>query len=182
MNDRNNNLIWIDLEMTGLDPRLHRILELATVVTDSNLNILSEGPVLVIHQSEEHLLYMDQWNKKVHTDTGLLKEVQSSILNELDASNITIEFLKNWVNLKVSPICGNSIAQDRRFLFKYMPKLESYFNYRYLDVSTVKELMIRWRPDLISGFKCNKIHRALEDIYESISELLYYRGNFINCK
>lgn len=178
---RNHNLIWIDLEMTGLNPELDRILEVATVVTDSQLNILSEGPVLTIHQTELQLLTMNQWNIRTHTNTGLLKKVQESELNELDASNLTIEFLKNWVDFKTSPICGSSIAQDRRFLIKYMPKLESYFNYRYLDVSTIKELVIRWRPDLLSGFQCFKTHRALKDIHDSISELMYYRKHFINC-
>lgn len=176
---RNNNLIWIDLEMTGLDSNLNRILEIATIVTDNQLNILSEGPVLAIYQSELQLSLMDSWNIKTHTSTGLLKKVRSSKLNELDASDLTIKFLKNWVNPKTSPICGNSIAQDRQFLIKYMPKLESYFNHRYLDVSTVKELMMRWKPDLVSGLKIYKTHRALEDIKASISELMYCRQYFI---
>lgn len=179
---RDSNLIWIDLEMTGLNPELDRILEIATLVTDNQLNILSEGLVLIIYQPELQLSLMNEWNRKTHTASGLLKEVRSSKLNELDASYLTIKFLKNWINFKASPICGSSIAQDRRFLIKYMPELESYFNHRYLDVSTIKELVVRWRPDLISGFKSHKIHRALSDIHESISELIYYRKYFIHYK
>lgn len=178
----NDNLIWIDLEMTGLNPEIDRILEIATLITDSRLNILSEGPVLAIYQSEPNLLLMNEWSARTHGFTGLLKKVRSSKLNECDASDITLDFLRNWVPFGKSPICGNSIAQDRRFLFKYMPKLEMYFNHRYLDVSTVKELMIRWRPDLISGLKLCKTHRALEDIRESVLELMYYRKHFICCK
>lgn len=174
-----SNLIWIDLEMTGLDPEKERILEIATLVTDNELNILSEGPVLTIYQSEEQLLSMNEWNIRTHNTTGLLKEVRSSKLDEIEASNLVIEFLKNWVPFKNSPICGNSIAQDRRFLIKYMPKLETYFSHRYLDVSTIRELMMRWRPDLVSGLKLYKVHRALEDIRESVKELIYYRKHFI---
>lgn len=179
MNNLYSNLIWIDLEMTGLDPENDKIIEIATVITDSELNILSEGPNLIINQSEFQIDKMDTWNVCTHTSNGLLQKVRSSKLHELDASNITIEFLKNWIPFKQSPICGSSIAQDRRFLYKYMPELESYFNYRCLDVSTIKELMVRWRPDLISDLKLNKTHRALSDIYSSISELTYYRDNFI---
>ncbi|URJ28095.1 oligoribonuclease [Candidatus Blochmannia vicinus (nom. nud.)] len=173
------NLIWIDLEMTGLNPEKDRVLEIATVITDSKLNILSEGPVIAIHQSESQLLLMNDWNIRVHSFTGLLEKVRSSKLDEIDASNLTVNFLKNWVPFKKSPICGSSVAQDRRFLFRYMPELESYFNHHYLDVSTIKELMIRWRPDLISGLKLRKTHRALEDIHESIVELMYYRKYFM---
>lgn len=176
----NNNLIWIDLEMTGLNPDQDRILEIATLVTDSQLNILSEGPVLSIYQTEPQLSLMNEWNTYTHNFTGLLKKVRSSKLSECDASNLTIEFLRNWVSFKESPICGNSIAQDRRFLIKYMPELEAYFNYRCLDVSTIKELVMRWRPDLIDGLKLNKTHRALEDVRESVLELLYYREHFIH--
>lgn len=179
---RNTGLIWIDLEMTGLNPEVDRILEIATLVTDNNLNIISEGPALAIYQSESQLSLMNEWNIKVHTSTGLLKEVRTSKINEVDACYLTIDFLKNWINSKISPICGSSIAQDRKFLLKYMPNLEFYFNYRYLDVSTIKELMRRWRPDLISGLKINKAHRALKDIYMSVAELAYYRKFFINCK
>ncbi|URJ23157.1 oligoribonuclease [Blochmannia endosymbiont of Camponotus sp. C-003] len=179
---RDNNLIWLDLEMTGLDPDRDRILELATLVTDSKLNILSEGPVAVIHQSESQLLSMDDWNTRVHSATGLIEKVRCSTLDEISASNLTIKFLRNWVNFKKSPICGNSIAQDRLFLFRYMPELESYFNHRYLDVSTIKELMIRWRPDLISGLQLQHTHCALDDIRESVAELMYYRKHFIRLK
>lgn len=175
----NNNLIWIDLEMTGLNPDLDRIIEIATLVTDNHLRILSEGPVLSIYQSEVQLLSMDSWNIHIHNSTGLLEKVRSSKYNEFDASCLTIEFLKNWVSFKESPICGSSVSQDRRFLLKYMPKLEEYFNYRCIDVSTIKELAMRWRPDLIDGLKLKKTHRALEDIQESVSELLYYRKHFM---
>ncbi|WP_159714880.1 oligoribonuclease [Blochmannia endosymbiont of Camponotus nipponensis] len=174
-----NHLIWIDLEMTGLNPEQDRILEIATLITDDKLNVLSEGPVIAIHQSESQLLLMDDWNVCVHNATGLLKKVRASRLDEISASNLTIKFLRNWVDCKKSPICGNSVAQDRRFLFRYMPELESYFNYHYLDVSTIKELMIRWRPDLISGLQLCKTHSALEDIRASVSELMYYRKYFI---
>lgn len=179
---KDNRLIWIDLEMTGLNPKVDRILEIATLVTDNQLNILSEGPVLVIHQSESQLSLMNEWNIKTHTATGLLKLVRASKLNEYDASDLTINFLQNWSDFQTSPICGNSIAHDRRFLIKYMPKLDLYFNHHYLDVSSIRELVIRWRPDLTPGLKSHKIHRALEDIHESIAELAYYKKYFINCK
>lgn len=174
-----NNLIWLDLEMTGLNPEKDRILEIATLVTDSKLNILSEGPVVAIYQSELQLSLMNAWNVRIHNSSGLLDEVQSSKSNECDAENMTINFLKDWVPYQSSPICGNSIGQDRRFLFEYMPALEMYFSYRCLDVSVIKELVIRWRPDLLSGLKLRKEHRALDDIRESVSELIYYRDNFI---
>lgn len=179
---RDNNLIWVDLEMTGLNPDRDRILEIATLVTDNKLNVLSEGPVVAIHQSESQLLLMDDWNNRVHRATGLIDKVRSSTLDEISASDLTIKFLRNWVDFKKSPICGNSIAQDRLFLLRYMPKLESYFNHRYLDVSTIKELMLRWRPDLISGLRLQKTHCALNDIRESVSELMYYRKYFIQLK
>ncbi|ADV33485.1 oligoribonuclease [Candidatus Blochmanniella vafra str. BVAF] len=176
------NLIWIDLEMTGLNPEKDRIIEIATLITDSELNILSTGPNLAINQTELKLSEMDSWNVRTHSANGLLTQVRSSKLNECDASNLTIKFLKNWISFQKSPICGSSVAQDRRFLIKYMPKLESYFNHRYLDVSTIKELVMRWRSDLIVGLKVHKkTHRALEDIHESILELAYYRQYFINC-
>lgn len=174
-----NNLIWLDLEMTGLDPEKDRILEIATLITDNKLNILSEGPVLVIHQTELQLSLMNTWNVCTHGLSGLLQEVRFSNVDELSASKLTIDFLENWVSCKISPICGNSVAQDRRFLLRYMPDLEKYFNYRCLDVSTIKELVKRWRPDLLSGLKLRKIHRALEDIRESVAELTYYRDHFM---
>lgn len=175
----NDNLIWLDLEMTGLNPEQDRILEIATLITDSKLNILSEGPVLAIYQPESQLSLMNTWNIKTHNFSGLLEKVRSSKIDEFSASCLTINFLKKWVTCKSSPICGNSIAQDRRFLLRYMPNLEMYFNHRYLDVSTIKELVMRWRPDLLSGLNLRKEHRALEDIHESVSELIYYRDHFI---
>lgn len=175
-----NNLIWIDLEMTGLNPEVDRILEVATLITDNKLNILSEGPNLSIYQTESQLLLMNEWNVRMHNINGLMEQVRASNLNESDVSSLTIEFLKKWVPFKQSPICGSSVAQDRRFLYKYMPELEGYFNYRCLDVSTIKELVMRWRPDLIDGLTLNKRHRALEDVRESVSELLYYRKYFIH--
>lgn len=180
MVNRENNLIWIDLEMTGLDPQQDRIIEIATIVTDSNLTILSEGPVIAIHQSEQQLSLMDEWNIKTHTESGLIDRVKSSQYDEKKAELATIAFLEKWVPIGVSPICGNSVAQDRRFLFKYMPELEKYFHYRYLDVSTLKELARRWKPDILPGFTKKNTHKALEDIRESIAELDYYRQHFIN--
>ncbi|WAI18296.1 MAG: oligoribonuclease [Buchnera aphidicola (Acyrthosiphon caraganae)] len=173
------NLIWIDLEMTGLNPKIHRIIEIATLITDTNLNIISEGPVIPIHQKKEQILLMDHWNKKVHTKNGLIKRVEKSIYNEKRAEFETILFLKKWVPIQSSPICGNSIAQDRRFLFRYMPKLENYFHYRYIDVSTLKELAYRWNPKICDKFKKNSNHRALEDIHESVIELDFYKKNFL---
>lgn len=165
--------------MTGLHPERDRILEIATLITDNNLNILSEGPVLAIHQSESQLSLMNAWNVRTHSVNGLLEKVRSSKIDEYNASNLTIDFLKRWVSYRKSPICGNSIFQDRRFLCQYMPELEMYFNYRCLDVSSIKELVIRWRPDLLSTLKLRKTHRALEDIRDSVAELMYYRDNFI---
>ncbi|SPP32031.1 Oligoribonuclease [Arsenophonus endosymbiont of Aleurodicus floccissimus] len=175
-----NNLIWIDLEMTGLDPEQNRIIEIATIVTDSNLTILSEGPVIAIHQPEQQLSLMDEWNVKIHTESGLIDRVKSSQYDEKKAELATIAFLEKWLPTGVSPICGNSVAQDRRFLFKYMPELEKYFHYRYLDVSSLKELVRRWKPDILAGFTKKNTHQALEDIRESIAELAYYRQHFIN--
>lgn len=175
----NNFLIWIDLEMTGLNPDKDRILEIATLITDSRLNILSEGPVLAIYQSELQLSLMNAWNIRTHSFNGLLEKVRSSKVDEFSASKLTIDFLRHWVAYKSSPMCGSSIAQDRRFLLKYMPDLEMYFNYRCLDVSTIKELVTRWRPDLLPALKLYKKHRALEDIRESVTELIYYRDHFI---
>lgn len=176
---KENNLIWIDLEMTGLDPCCNRIIEIATIVTDSNLTLLAEGPVIAIHQTDEHLALMDEWNTKTHTATGLVERVKTSTINESQAELQTIDFLSQWVPENYSPICGNTIGQDRRFLFHYMPRLEAYFHYRYLDVSTLKELAKRWKPELLAGIKKTGTHKALDDIKDSINELIYYRDNFL---
>ncbi|MDA9556753.1 oligoribonuclease [Vibrio sp.] len=170
-----DNLIWIDLEMTGLNPKEHKIIEIATIVTDKDLNVLAEGPVLAISQSEEELSKMDDWNVNTHGQSGLTERVRQSTISELDAVKQTILFLEQWVPSGVSPICGNSVGQDRRFLYEYMPDLEAYFHYRYVDVSTIKELTRRWQPTLLEGFKKAGTHQALDDIRESIAELQYYR-------
>ena len=177
-----NNLIWIDLEMTGLNPTTDRIIEIATIVTDSNLNILAEGPVIAIHQSDDQLALMDDWNKNTHGKSGLIERVRKSTVNEQQAEQQTIEFLKQWVPANSSPICGNTIGQDRRFLFNYMPNLESYFHYRYLDVSTIKELAKRWKPEILKGITKQNTHQALDDIRDSIAELIYYRQHFFKLK
>ncbi|WP_318475913.1 oligoribonuclease [Photobacterium leiognathi] len=171
------NLIWIDLEMTGLDPETHKIIEIATIVTDPQLNILAEGPVLAIHQSEEELAKMDDWCTNTHTNSGLVDRIRKSTVTEQQAVAQTIAFLEQWVPKGVSPICGNSIGQDRRFLYKHMPELEQYFHYRYLDVSTLKELTRRWKPELLDSFSKKGSHLALDDIRDSIDELRYYREN-----
>ncbi|MCT6876053.1 oligoribonuclease [Frischella perrara] len=173
-----NNLIWIDLEMTGLDPNRDRIIEIATVITDSDLNILAEGPVLAISQPESQLALMDDWNVNTHTSTGLLNRVKLSNISEQQAEQQTIDFISQWVPENCSPICGNTIGQDRRFLFNYMPKLEKYFHYRYLDVSTIKELARRWKPEILTELTKKGTHQALDDIKDSISELAYYRTHF----
>lgn len=175
----NNNLIWIDMEMSGLLPDSDVILELAAVVTDSELNVLAESPVLVVHQSDAVLDGMDAWNKGTHGKSGLIDKVKASTLTEADAEAQMITFLKQYVSASKSPMCGNSIGQDRRFMARYMPKLEAYFHYRNLDVSTLKELARRWRPKLYDGFKKANSHTALADIHESIDELKYYREHFI---
>ncbi|MCE0493494.1 oligoribonuclease [Vibrio salinus] len=175
MSSNDQNLIWIDLEMTGLDPEIHKIIEIATIVTDSELNILAEGPVLAVSQPEEELTKMDEWCTTTHTNSGLVSRVRESRINEDDAVKQTLAFLSRWVPKGKSPICGNSIGQDRRFLVKYMPELESYFHYRYLDVSTIKELTRRWNPSILAGFSKQGSHLALDDIRESIAELRYYR-------
>ncbi|MXP56375.1 oligoribonuclease [Pantoea sp. Mhis] len=175
----NNNLIWIDLEMTGLNIEHDLIIEIATLITDINLNILAEGPVIAIYQSDQKLSIMNNWNFDIHTNSGLIKRIQLSKYDNKIAEQETINFLKQWVPPNVSPICGNSICQDRRFLFKYMPKLEAYFHYRYLDVSTLKELAKLWKPQIMPGFKKLSNHCALDDIRESVAELIYYREHFL---
>lgn len=174
-----NNLIWLDMEMSGLLPDSDRILELAAVVTDADLNVLGESPVLVVHQSDAVLDGMDAWNKGAHGRSGLIEKVKASTLSEEDASAQMIAFLKEFVPAGKSPMCGNSICQDRRFMARYMPELETYFHYRNLDVSVFKELARRWKPEIYSGFKKASKHEALADIYESIDELKYYREHFI---
>ncbi|XEV14721.1 oligoribonuclease [Vibrio alginolyticus] len=176
MSFSDQNLIWVDLEMTGLDPETHKIIEIASIVTDSELNILAEGPVLAIHQPEEELAKMDDWCTNTHTASGLVERVRNSQISEQDAVAQTIEFLEKWVPKGASPICGNSIGQDRRFLYKHMPELEEFFHYRYVDVSTLKELARRWQPEVLNGFTKQGTHFALDDIRESIAELKYYRG------
>jgi len=173
------HLIWIDLEMTGLNPDSDLIIEIATVVTDKELTILAQGPVLAVHQSDAALAAMDDWNQKHHGQSGLIDRVKASTINEAEAERLTIEFLKQWVPENTSPICGNSIGQDRRFLVRYMPKLEAYFHYRNIDVSTLKELAARWAPEVKNGFNKESTHQALDDIIESIEELRYYREHFI---
>jgi oligoribonuclease len=167
------------MEMTGLDPDTDRIIEVAVVVTDSNLNILAEGPVFAIHQSDEMLDGMDAWNKGTHGRSGLIDRVKASTVTEADAESAIIDFLKHFVPSGKAPMCGNSICQDRRFMARGMPKLEAFFHYRNLDVSTLKELCKRWKPELASGFKKHQKHTALADIIESIEELRYYREHFI---
>ncbi|MDX1452781.1 MAG: oligoribonuclease [Oleiphilaceae bacterium] len=175
-----DNLIWLDLEMTGLDPEKERIIEIATIVTDSQLNTLAEGPVLAIHQSDALLDAMDEWCTRTHGATGLTQRVKESTITEREAEQQTIAFLQEYVDKGASPMCGNSIGQDRRFLVKYMPELEAFFHYRNLDVSTLKELAKRWKPDILPGFTKNNTHLALDDIRESIAELRYYREHFLS--
>ena len=173
------NLVWVDMEMTGLDPDNDRIIEVAVVVTDANLNTLAEGPVFAIHQSDTMLDGMDAWNKGTHGRSGLIERVKASTVTEADAEKTLIDFLKHFVPSGKSPMCGNTICQDRRFMARGMPKLEAFFHYRNLDVSTLKELCRRWKPELASGFKKHQKHTALADIIESIDELKYYREHFI---
>lgn len=170
-----DNLIWIDLEMTGLDTQADRILEIATVITDSRLNVLAEGPVLAIHHGDPILEAMDDWNKKQHGKSGLIERVRASEIKEREAERQTLEFLGRYVPKGKSPMCGNSICQDRRFLHRSMPELEDYFHYRNLDVSTLKELARRWYPGIARGFSKDSSHLALDDVYDSINELRYYR-------
>jgi oligoribonuclease len=174
-----NNLIWIDLEMTGLEPQQDQIIEIATVVTDANLNILAQGPVVAIHQSNEIMNSMDEWNTSHHSASGLTSRVRESQISTFTAEQETLEFLRGYVLPGKSPMCGNSICQDRRFMARLMPELESFFHYRNLDVSTLKELARLWKPDVASGFVKKGAHLALDDILESIEELNYYRASFI---
>jgi oligoribonuclease len=173
------NLVWVDMEMTGLDPDTDRIIEVAVVVTDMHLNILAEGPVFAIHQSDETLDKMDSWNKGTHGRSGLIERVKASTVTEADAETALIAFLKSFVPPGKSPMCGNSICQDRRFMARSMPRLEAFFHYRNLDVSTLKELCKRWKPEIVGGFKKHQKHTALADIVESVEELRYYREHFI---
>lgn len=177
MNDL--NLIWIDLEMTGLDTTNDHIIEIATLVTDSELNTLAEGPILAIHQSDDVLGAMDEWNTQQHGQSGLIERVANSHLSAADAEKQTIDFLHDWVGAGKSPMCGNSICQDRRFMAREMPLLEDYFHYRNLDVSSIKELAKRWRPEILKGFKKKASHLAMDDILDSIAELKYYRQHFL---
>jgi oligoribonuclease len=179
MAQNSQHLIWIDLEMTGLNPDTDLIIEIATIVTDKDLTILAQGPVIAIHQSDEALAAMDDWNQLHHGQSGLIERVKASTIDDAEAERLTIAFLKQWIPANTSPICGNSIGQDRRFLVRYMPELEAYFHYRNIDVSTLKELAARWAPALKDGFKKETKHQALDDIIESIEELRYYREHFI---
>lgn len=173
-----NYLVWIDLEMTGLDPEKERIIEIATIVTDSDLNTVEEGPVIAVHQSDKLLSEMDEWCTRTHGGSGLTQRVKDSKFSEIDAEQKTLEFLQRYLEPGQSPLCGNSIGQDRRFLVKYMPELEAFFHYRNLDVSTIKELARRWRPDVLEGVKKKGSHLALDDIRDSIDELRHYREHF----
>lgn len=173
------HLLWLDMEMTGLSPDTDRIIELAIVVTDADLNTVAEGPVLVVHQPDEVMNGMDSWNKGTHGKSGLIDRVKASQLTEADAEAQMLEFVKQHVPPRTSPMCGNSICQDRRFMARSMPQLEAFFHYRNLDVSTLKELAKRWRPGLCETFKKSNKHEALADIYESIDELKFYREHFI---
>jgi oligoribonuclease len=175
----NNNLIWIDLEMTGLSPERDVIIEIATIVTDADLNVLAEGPALAIHQCDAVLAGMDEWNTRQHGSSGLAERVRTSAVTTRDAERATLDFLAEWVPAGKSPMCGNSICQDRRFLARHMPRLEAYFMYRNLDVSTLKELARRWYPDVFSGFSKQSSHLALDDIRDSIAELKHYRSTML---
>jgi len=178
--NKKTNLIWIDLEMTGLVPEKDIIIEIATVVTDADLNVLAEGPSVAIHQNNKHLDGMDEWNTRQHTKSGLVQRVKESEISVNEAEKQTLDFLMKYVDQGASPMCGNSICQDRRFLYNYMPKLEKFFHYRHIDVSTLKELAVRWKPDDVStSFKESK-QLALSDIYDSINELKHYREHFID--
>jgi len=180
MEEKLTKLIWIDLEMTGLDPLNDKIIEIATIVTDNELNVIAEGPNLAIHQSRDVLAKMDEWNTKHHGSSGLTQRVQQSKITEKEAEQQTLYFLKQHVREKTSPMCGNTICQDRRFLHRHMPTLEAYFHYRHLDVSTIKSLAMMWAPEVYQGLTKASKHLALEDIKESIGELKYYRTHFFH--
>lgn len=175
MTNNELNLVWIDMEMTGLDPETCKVLEIATIVTDPQLNVLAEGPVIAVHQPDSILDAMDEWCTKTHGESGLTERCQQSHISEAQAAEQTIAFLQDYVDPGKSPLCGNTIGQDRRFMVKYMPELEAYFHYRSIDVSTIKELTRRWKPDALEGFTKKGMHLALDDIRESIEELKFYR-------
>lgn len=176
-----SHLIWLDLEMTGLDPDTDLIIEIATLVTDKELNVLAEGPIFAVHQSDETLAKMDEWNQTHHGQSGLIARVKESSVTEAQAEQETLAFLSQWVKAGQSPMCGNSIGQDRRFLYRYMPELEAFFHYRNVDVSTLKELAARWAPEVKKGFKKTAAHIAMDDVKESIAELSYYRTHLFKC-
>ncbi|MEW9797415.1 oligoribonuclease [Alteromonas sp. CYL-A6] len=175
MSKHDQNLVWIDMEMTGLDPETCVVMEIATIVTDPQLNVLAEGPVIAIHQPDSVLDNMDEWCTRVHGESGLTQRCRESTVDEAEAARQTIAFLSKYVDAGKSPLCGNTIGQDRRFMVKYMPELEAYFHYRSIDVSTIKELARRWKPEVLDGFTKKGVHLALDDIRESIEELRYYR-------
>lgn len=174
-----SNLIWIDLEMTGLDPQRDRIIEVATLVTDASLRVIAEGPVLAVYQTDQTLAAMDEWNAQHHGQSGLIDRVRASAQREADAERLTLEFLAAHVPPGRSPMCGNSVCQDRRFLARWMPELERYFHYRNIDVSTLKELSLRWRPEVAGALTKHSTHRAADDIRESVRELVHYRDHFL---
>ena len=179
MAQNKNNLVWLDMEMTGLSPDTDRIIEVAMVITDNDLNTVAEAPVLVVHQPDSVLDGMDAWNKSTHGKSGLIEKVRASTLDEASVETQMMELFKEYVPASISPMCGNSICQDRRFMARWMPKLEAYFHYRNLDVSTLKELARRWKPEVAQGIKKHGKHEALADIYESINEMKHYREHFI---
>ncbi len=179
MASRDLRLVWLDMEMSGLDPEIERVLEVAVVVTEPDLTVVAEGPVIVIHQSDDILNAMDEWNTTTHGRTGLTERVRASTTTEAEAEQQLIEFLSQYVNKGASPLCGNTVSQDRRFMFKYMPEFERFFHYRNLDVSTLKELSRRWNPEVYRGVVKKGRHEALADIYESIEELKHYRETFL---
>jgi oligoribonuclease len=173
-----NALVWIDLEMTGLNSDTDKIIEIATIITNSNLDVVAQGPVLAVHQTDSVLSGMDEWNTRTHGGSGLTQRVRESTLSEADAERLTLEFIQQHVPKNKSPLCGNSICQDRRFMARGMPQLEAYLHYRNLDVSSIKELVRRWKPEICNGFEKKNTHKALDDILESIAELKYYREHF----